>query len=398
MLLHHGSGLFLFLNTGDMALKIDPALKALIPPLQPDEYRILEESIKAEGCREKIITWQGCIVDGHNRYEICTKHGIDYATDERFFEDIEAAKVWMIDNQKGRRNLTDGWKFELAQERKKILIEKGRDKYEQTVGRPSKSLSIVDNNLKHNTQKEIASELGWSTGKVAMADRVWKEVDPEIIEKIKEGEVSINQAYKEVRKKEKREDRLRNVEKVKAEIEAETYEPGQTKYDVIVIDPPWAYDEKGGFTTDQYDPESKRGAVDYPTMTIEQIKSIELPDKDSTVMFLWTTHAFLRDSFDILEQWGYTYKATLVWDKEKMGIGRTVRLQVEFCLLGVKGNPVIQGSSERDIIREARREHSRKPDLFYKMVERMTIGRRLDYFAREKRGGFDVYGAETNKF
>lgn len=382
-----------------MALKIDPVLKALIPPLQPDEYRILEESIKAEGCREKIITWNGCIVDGHNRYEICTKYGLDYATDERFFEDIEAAKVWMIDNQKGRRNLTDGWKFELAQERKKILLEKGRQMQSPGTNQHTvRSLSTIDNEQKHNTQQQLASELGWSAGKVAMADKVWREVDPEIIEKIKEGEVSINQAYKDVRKKEKRDERLHNVEKVKAEIEAEVYEPGQAKYDVIVIDPPWAYNEKGGFTTDQYNAESNRGAVDYPTMTVEQIKCIELPDKDNTVMFLWTTHAFLRDSFDILEQWGYSYKATLVWDKERMGIGRTVRMQVEFCLIGLKGKPIIQGSSERDIIREPRREHSRKPDLFYEMVERMTIGRRLDYFARKKRGGWDVYGAETDKF
>ncbi|MGA1738713.1 MAG: hypothetical protein ACO4AM_05480, partial [Candidatus Nanopelagicaceae bacterium] len=108
-------------------LKIDPILKDLIPPLQPDEYKVLEESIKAEGCRDKIVTWRGYIVDGHNRYDICTRYGIEYETDERFFEDIEAVKVWMIDNQKGRRNLTDGWKWELAQTRKAILAEKGKE-------------------------------------------------------------------------------------------------------------------------------------------------------------------------------------------------------------------------------------------------------------------------------
>ena len=59
---------------------------------------------------------------------------------------------------------------------------------------------------------------------------------------------------------------------------------------------------------------------------------------------------------------------------------------------------MLSGSSERDIIREPRREHSRKPEAFYTMVERMTMGRRLDYFARSKRENWDVYGAETEKF
>lgn len=107
--------------------------------------------------------------------------------------DIEAAKVWIIDNQKGRRNLTDGWKWELAQTRKAILAEKGK---ENKLGR-GKVLSNID---KTNTQKEIADELGWSTGKVAMADKVWKEAEPEIKEQIKVGDVSINEAYQNVTK------------------------------------------------------------------------------------------------------------------------------------------------------------------------------------------------------
>ena len=94
----------------------------------------------------------------------------------RWGTSYDAAKVWMIDNQKGRRNLTDGWKFELAQTRKALLAEKGKKVYDETVGRPKKSLSKVDND-KHNTQQELAKDLGWSTGKVAMADKVWKEAE-----------------------------------------------------------------------------------------------------------------------------------------------------------------------------------------------------------------------------
>ena len=133
-------------------------------------------------------------------------------------------------------------------------------------------------------------------------------------------------------------------------------------------------------------------------MTTDEISNIELPSKDDSVLFLWTTHAFIKDAFRLLSDWEYNYKATIVWDKERMGMGSTVRMQCEFCLLATKGKPIISGASERDIIREARREHSRKPDGFYAMVERMCMGRKLDYFSREQRKGWDTYGAETQKF
>jgi len=163
------------------------------------------------------------------------------------------------------------------------------------------------------------------------------------------------------------------------------------KYDVIVIDPPWPYGRK-------YDPKNSRVASPYPELSLEEISKIELPLKDDSVVFLWTTHAFIRDSFKLVDLWKLNYKAIITWDKEKMGMGNTIRMQCEFCLLCIKGKPLINGSSERDIIREARREHSRKPEVFYLMVERLTIGKRLDYFARGKRENWDVYGVETEKF
>ena len=182
-------------------MKINEELKALIPPLSNDEYNGLERSLIDEGCRDKLITWDDTIIDGHNRYEICTKHGIPYQVEERDFESIEDVKVWMIDNQKSRRNLTDGWKWELAQTRKAILAEKGKQNISANKGGTT-TLSTIDKEA-HNTQATIAKELGWSTGKVAMADKVWKAADEETKEKVRAGEVSINQAYNDVKKQEK---------------------------------------------------------------------------------------------------------------------------------------------------------------------------------------------------
>lgn len=188
-----------------MAIRVDKELQALIPPLSIEEKSQLEANLKAEGCREPIIVWDGVIIDGHNRYEICTRLNLDFKISERTFESRDAAKVWMIDNQKGRRNLTDGWKYELEISKKDILSAKGKEKQSHGQTAPGKSLlSKVDKSDKHNTQQELAKELGWSTGKVAMADKVWKDAKPEVKEKVRQGEVSINQAYQEVRKEEKK--------------------------------------------------------------------------------------------------------------------------------------------------------------------------------------------------
>ncbi len=382
-------------------IQIKDEFKKLIPALTVEEFKQLEQNCLDEGIREKIITWNGFIIDGHNRFEIATRWNLEYETETKRFKDENEVKLWMIDNQNGRRNLTDGWKYKLQQIKKEILLEEGELKRKETEGRPSKEklLSIVDNSLpKHNTQKIIAKTLNWSTGKVAMADIVFKKATPELEEKVLNNEVTINQAYQDIKKEEKKTERLNQIEEIKIKIEEENLTIENKKYHVIAIDPPWNYKEKGGFSSEDYDSKSNRGAVDYPTMNLEQIKKIELPEADDCVLFLWTTHAFLKDSFEILEHWGYNYKATLVWDKVKMGLGRTIRMQVEFCLIAIKGNPIINGSSERDIITEARREHSRKPEAFYEMVDRMCIGNKLDYFSRNNRINWEHYGAEKGKY
>ena len=162
-------------------------------------------------------------------------------------------------------------------------------------------------------------------------------------------------------------------------------------YDVISVDPPWQYGR-------EYDAVSSRVASPYPEMSIEQIKAIELPFKDDAVLFLWTTHKFLPDSFEILKHWGFEYKATIVWNKEKMGMGAWFRMQCEFCQFAIKGTPFFNNTTERDIITEQRREHSRKPDSFFQMVNKVCTGKKLEYFAREKRNGWDVFGNDTAKF
>lgn len=188
-------------------IEIKEEFKKLIPALTTEEYKQLEDNCLEEGIREKIILWNNYIIDGHNRYNIAKQWNLEFETKSKNFNTIEDVKIWMLDNQFGKRNLSDAQRYLNRNEKRKLLKAQGVEKYKKTVGRPlKKSLSTIDNDLlKHNTQKIIANELGWSTGKVAMADVVFKKATPEIEEKVLTNEITINQAYKEIKKDEKKE-------------------------------------------------------------------------------------------------------------------------------------------------------------------------------------------------
>ena len=117
-------------------LKIDPEFKGLIKALQPREYLQLENNILTDGCREAIITWNGIIVDGHNRYEICKRHNIPFRIKEMDFDCREAVIAWICANQLGRRNISD--------ETRKYLIgvQYHTEKIVESINTPAKILSI----------------------------------------------------------------------------------------------------------------------------------------------------------------------------------------------------------------------------------------------------------------
>ena len=182
-------------------IEIKEEFKKLIPPLTKEEYKQLEDNCLEEGIREKIILWNNYIIDGHNRYNIAKQWNLEFETESKSFSSEDEVKIWMLDNQFGKRNLSDAQRYLNRNEKRKLLKGQGK----QTQGLRTDLLSIVDKKLKpeHNTQKIIANELGWSTGKVAMADIVFKKATPEIEEKVLKNKITINQAYKEIKKEEK---------------------------------------------------------------------------------------------------------------------------------------------------------------------------------------------------
>ena len=217
---------------------------------------------------------------------------------------------------------------------------------------------------------------------------------PEIVEQAKaearESQEVVTRS--DVLSKIKKEQRKELIQRQVEEIEKGNIEKPDGLFDVIAIDPPWNYGTS-------FDADGRRVANPYPEMTQEQLKSLEIPAKANCVMFLWTTQKFIWDAKELLDTWGFTYRSMIVWDKEKIGMGDLIRMQCEFCLVGIKGSPVFKDNhSVRDIIREPRREHSRKPEEFYRIVDDLCAGRKLDFFSREERTGWFSYGNDTKKF
>jgi len=167
-----------------------------------------------------------------------------------------------------------------------------------------------------------------------------------------------------------------------------TIEPIKNKFDIIVIDPPWDY----GI---EYDSDGHRGTADYPTMSLEEIKNINLPAKDNCVLWLWTTNTFMHEAFHILEAWGFEPKTILTWGKVKMGVGRWLRNITEHCILATRGNVknLFDNTKFTTLLIEERSNlHSEKPNSFYEMVNEICFGNKIDYFGRKEKEGWSIYG------
>ncbi|MDX0888638.1 ParB/RepB/Spo0J family partition protein [Sinorhizobium medicae] len=168
--------------------------------------------------------------------------------------------------------------------------------------------------------------------------------------------------------------------------------PQRGPYRVIVADPPWPYEIR------QPDP-SLRAAFPYPTMSIADICALDVASIAHTdsILWLWTTNHHLREAFRVVDAWGFEQKTMLTWGKDRIGYGDWLRGRTEHCLFAVRGKPVVEvGALSTLLLAPAEREHSRKPDAFYELVERLCPAPRYaELFQRRGRPKWDGHGDEV---
>ena len=209
------------------------------------------------------------------------------------------------------------------------------------------------------------------------------ELVAEAIEELKQDDkkvVTPNAVVSLVRNK-KRKKKLDTMEKV---------ETPKGKYDVVVIDPPW------DMQMISRDVSPQQVGLDYPTMTLDEIKAMEIPAADSCHVFLWTTQKYLPPALDCFKVWGVNYILTMVWHKN--GGFQPFNLpqyNCEFILYGRIGTPEFCDTKAFNTCFSADRgRHSEKPEEFYQLIKRVTEGKRIDMFSRRKIEGFEGWGNE----
>lgn len=146
----------------NVEIVINPKFSNLIPALNPDEYQSLESSIINDGCRDAIVLWNSIIVDGHHRYEICTKYNIDFNTIQKDFKNEDDAKEWVINNQLARRNVSNYDRSRLA-----LKLEEIHKKEAKIRMLSGKKLDPTQISAGGETRDKIAKKAGVSHDTIA---------------------------------------------------------------------------------------------------------------------------------------------------------------------------------------------------------------------------------------
>lgn len=179
-----------------MTIKISEELRAYIDPLTANEYAALERSILAEGCRDALILWNDVLIDGHNRYAICKKHGIEFKTvQNNSFATIEDVMLWMIDNHLARRSVSDFQRGMLALRKKSILAARTKAQQESGAASGTEAASAeAPAQPPLATREDVAKVAGISSNAISRIEKIQKTAAPELVEAVRAGTISLNAA------------------------------------------------------------------------------------------------------------------------------------------------------------------------------------------------------------
>lgn len=180
---------------------------------------------------------------------------------------------------------------------------------------------------------------------------------------------------------------------------------GRRKFATVLADPPWRFQNKTG----KMAPEHKRLSR-YQTLSFEEIETLPVGQlaEDTAHLYLWVPNALLPQGLNVMKCWGFEYKTNLIWYKvrkdggpDRRGVGFYFRNVTEMILFGVRGKnarTLQRGRSQENILLSQKREHSRKPDEQYEIIESCSPGPYLELFARGARDGWLAWGNQSERY
>ncbi len=375
----------------------------LFPLLEGADFDAFVVDIRANGLREPIwLDRDRRILDGRNRLRACEAAGVE----PRFqiYKGNDPLS-FVISLNLVRRHLDESQKA-MAAARVANMNHGGDRRSDQAA------------NLPLVPQAEAAQRLGVSERSLRYAKVVQERGSPELVAAVDQGVVAVSEAAVVARESHTTQRAVvamlasgevsnlktalvrRDIERQRLEIAEGRAVLPEGKFEIISLDPPWPYDN----TYDAAHPTGRSGCK-YPSMPMEELKALKLPAAKDCVLWLWTTNAFIGEACDLIEVWGFQQKTMLTWVKQtkltqepRLGLGHWLRNCTEHCLLAVKGSPKVSLSKQSTLLVAPALGHSRKPTEFYELVDSLCVGRKLDYFSREKRPGWEQFGNEPAKF
>ena len=355
-------------------IKIKEEFKSLIPPLTTEEFKQLEDNCLAEGIREKIITWNGFIIDGHNRFEISERWDLDFETESKHFENEDDAKLWMILNQFGRRNLSAYQRSVLALELEDVFSKEAKEKQKGGQG----GVLLKQNSAEAKpieTRKELSKVASVSHDTIAKVKKIQEKAPVEVKAKLRTGEVIINAAYKEIKKEEKKAEYKEKVLEARVQTDInDNIKKGDSLeilkslkdgcIDVVLTDPPYGinyvsnrsmYDNaitKRGLLND-----GKNEAFDLLDKTCKILQS---KTADNAHLYFFCSWNVFSDFEKIISKY-FTIKTPIVWDKGNKGSGDLDNdwgNQTEIIIYCVKGKKLV--NTRRGNVLNVSRLHTSK--------------------------------------
>jgi N6-adenosine-specific RNA methylase IME4 len=364
--------------------------------MEGEDFTALVADIRKHGLREPVVLFDGKILDGRNRYRACLDAGIEptFAT----YEDNDPVG-YVISLNLRRRHLDESQRAMVAA---KLATLKRGDNQHSPIGETS--------------QAKAADLLNVGKRSVERAADVRAHGAPELIRSVERGELKVSvasdvatlpleqqrailtninksqilQVAQEIRARKAEERRIEQHAKLVALSNSNAPLLANRRFPVVLADPPYRYDNQRSVTRQ---PENH-----YPTMPTKEICAVPVSDlaTPDAVLFLWAPAPILLNALDIMRAWGFEYVTHAVWAKDKIGLGTYLRHQHELLLIGQRGNHIARGPLSSSVIHAPRREHSRKPDEAYELIERMYPDLpKIELFARNARDGWAVWGNQA---
>ena len=356
-------------------MKAHPAAE-IFPMLPDSELQELAGDIAKHGLNNPVVVHEGQILDGRNRHRACELAGVPVRTVE--WEPRGRSPIaWVISENLHRRHLTASQRAVAALDALPLLEEEARARMsaggQGGLAVAEATQKVADLSGPGESREKAAEQFQVNRQYISDAKKIAAE-SPEKLERLRSGELSIAEAKREIRQ----ENRPAPQPIVAAE----------GTYPIVYADPPWRYDHNE--TPAMRDVENH-----YPTMPVADICALDVPAADDAVLFLWATNPKLIEALEVMKAWGFEYRTNACWAKDRFGMGYYVRGQHELLLIGKRGNIRAPEPSNRpgSVITAPRQEHSRKPDEFYELIERMYPDEaKVELFARRLRSGWVGWG------